>query len=350
MHMGNELLTPGTGIALIAIAGAGLGYAAKKAKHDLDGEKVPLMGVMGAFIFAGQMINFPILIGTSGHLGGGMLLAILLGPHIAALTMASILIVQCFLFQDGGLLALGANIINLGFVPAYFGTAVYRGIQSISRGTSGNFASVFFSAFCSVVAGALLLPLQVAIAGVYQVPLITFMLIMGGVHSIIGIIEGLITVTVVGFVYKVRPEMTERKGEGHRGLSLIGVSVLLLAVTLIIAGYLSYYASSSPDGLEWAIEKLSPGIPEGENSASIIENKPPQFPAFPDYEVPDQNFQTDHPHLSKGFAGAAGSIVMIILLFAVGGILRRKKDVRSQNTEVGSQKPVVGSQERGNRL
>lgn len=334
--MGNELLTPGTGIALIAVAGAGLGYAAKKAKDELDGEKVPLMGVMGAFIFAGQMINFPVLVGTSGHLGGGMLLAILLGPHIAVLTMASILIVQCFLFQDGGLLALGANIINLGFVPAYFGTAIYRGIQSVSRSATWNFAAVFFSAFCSVVAGAVLLPVQVAIAGVYQVPLFTFILIMGGVHSLIGVIEGLITVAVVGFVYKVRPEIAERSEE-YKGLSIKGITVLLFVIAMIISGYLSYYASSSPDGLEWAIEKMSPENSDVESSQPIIEKKSQPLPLFPDYEVPDQAFQTEHPHLSRGFAGAVGSIVMIIMLFVAGKILRRYraglKNINSQESE-----------------
>jgi len=119
MHMANELLTPGVAAGFGAASAAGIAYSSWRVRRELDDSKVPLMGVMGAFVFAAQMVNFQILPGSSGHLGGGVLLAILLGPSAATLVMAAILIVQCLVFNDGGLLALGANIFNMGIVPCY---------------------------------------------------------------------------------------------------------------------------------------------------------------------------------------------------------------------------------------
>ena len=121
MHMANELLSVPVAAGTILLASGGIVAVARKAKQTLTNEKLPLMGVLGAFVFAAQMVNFPILTGTSGHMVGAVLLAILLGPHAAAIVMASIVIVQCLIFQDGGLLALGCNVINMGLVPAYLG-------------------------------------------------------------------------------------------------------------------------------------------------------------------------------------------------------------------------------------
>ena len=120
MHMADALLSPAVGGTMWAASAACIAYSSKKLRSEVDDRKVPLMGVLGAFVFAAQMINFTIpATGSSGHLGGGLLLAILLGPHAAFLTIASVLVVQALFFADGGLLALGCNIFNIGFLPAF---------------------------------------------------------------------------------------------------------------------------------------------------------------------------------------------------------------------------------------
>ena len=170
MHMQNELLTPATAVGLFVLAGAGLGFASWQVRLRFDSAKVPLMGVMGAFVFAAQMINFPILPGTSGHLGGGVLLAILLGPHAATLVMASILIVQCLIFQDGGLLALGANIINMGIIPCYLGYGLFHLLAGARPRTGRLYAAVFAATLVGMVAGAAMVPFEVWMSGVLRVP------------------------------------------------------------------------------------------------------------------------------------------------------------------------------------
>src|SRR4030042_1547954 len=132
MHMANELLSIPVATGTLAIAAAGLGFICRKVRHILAADKLALMGILGAFVFAGQMVNFqlPAMPGTSGHMVGAVLLAIILGPHLAAIVISSVVIVQCLIFQDGGLLALGCNIINIGLVPSYIGYFLYRTITN----------------------------------------------------------------------------------------------------------------------------------------------------------------------------------------------------------------------------
>lgn len=327
MHIGNELLTPGAGLALIGISGAGLSYAVWRARKVLDERKVPLMGVMGAFVFAGQMINFPIMVGTSGHLGGGMLLAILLGPDIAALTMASILIIQCLIFQDGGLFALGANIINMALVPSYIGWNIFKAISSLSSGTRMYYSAIFISSLLSVTIGALLVPLEVALSGIQLIPLQTFMVMMGGVHIIIGIVEGFITIAVIGFIYQVRPDVVSWTDHHKPVFSFRGVTLIFLLLTLLLSGYVSYYASHYPDGLEWVQEKLGIVPTEGVQVAldKPVDTSPLKSP-LQDYQIPSEKLQAQYPHVSKGMAGAIGSIITLGMLFGVGAVLRRRRN------------------------
>ncbi len=212
MHLPDGFLDPKTW-ATLDVASVGIvGYAVKKTTEKLDEEKIPLMGVMAAFIFAAQMLNFPVLGGTSGHLIGGVMAAVFLGPWAATLVMTAIFIVQCLFFQDGGLLAMGANIFNMGIIGTILGYYIYQAIRKFIDGDKGILAGAFVASWIAVVLAALATSLELAISGTS--PLRVVLPAMVGVHMVIGLGEAFITTTVVGFVLKVRRDLipgAERK-------------------------------------------------------------------------------------------------------------------------------------------
>jgi cobalt/nickel transport system permease protein len=163
------------------------------------------MGVVGAFIFAAQMVNFPIASGTSGHLGGGVLAALLLGPWAGTLIMTAILIVQALLFQDGGITALGANVLNMGVLTCLLGFVVFRLLRRLLAGTRGALISAFITAWLMVVLSASLAAVQIALSGTLPLPLV--LPAMAGVHALIGIVEGLITTAALAFLLRVRKDL-----------------------------------------------------------------------------------------------------------------------------------------------
>jgi len=198
-------------------ASAGLiGYCSQKVKKDLDNGKVPLMGVLGAFIFAAQMINFSIpATGSSGHLGGGMILAILLGPHAAFLTIASVLTVQSLFFADGGLLALGCNIFNLGFFPCFIAyPLIYKRIAGAGASRAGIIAGSLAAALLGLELGAFGVVLQTVFSGITELPFKGFLFLMLPIHLGIGLVEGAATAAVVLFIRKLRPEILDRAAGG----------------------------------------------------------------------------------------------------------------------------------------
>jgi len=167
------------------------------------------MGITAAFIFAAQMINFPVAGGTSGHFMGGVLAAILLGPFTALLVMATVLIIQCLIFQDGGVTALGANIFNMGIIGAFVGYYIFSVLRKFLKNDKGFFVSAFAAAWLSIVIAAAACSLELSISG--TVPLKTSLIAMTGFHALIGIGEGLITVAVLSFIKKTRPDLLEGK-------------------------------------------------------------------------------------------------------------------------------------------
>ena len=265
MHMANELLSvPVAGITL-ALAAAVVAIAARLARPAAAGGHLPLMGVMGAFVFAAQMINFtlPGMPGTSGHLGGGVLLAILLGPAAGIVAMAAILIVQCLLFQDGGLLALGCNVINLGVIPCLLGSWLYRVLLGPATAAAAwrQYLAAWIACVIGVTAGAAMVPIEAAFSGVLQAPLSQFLGVMVGVHLVIGLCEGAVTFAVVAYLRRVRPELlgldpadlapADSPAAAHRpGYGVVTVSLLVTAV--LLAGVVSWFASTWPDGLQWS--------------------------------------------------------------------------------------------------
>lgn len=277
MHMADALISPAVGGTMLAATGATAVYCAKKVKEDLDQSKIPLMGVLGAFIFASQMLNFSIPgTGSSGHLGGAMILTVLLGPYAAFLVMASVLGVQALFFADGGLLALGANVFNLGFFPAFIAyPLVYRRIVGSDPTRSRLIAGAIGAAVAGLMLGAFGVVLETTASGVSELPFGTFVAAMLPIHLAIGIVEGLVTAGVVLFVKSARPELLDRVSAGKAlgGLDLKPVLVGLVIAALIAGGALSWFASSDPDGLEWSIagvtgtEKID-GVGSGVHGAS----------------------------------------------------------------------------------
>ena len=207
MHMADALLSPAVGLAFHAGSAGLLAGAARRAVRAPGYERrLPLMGVLGAFVFAAQMVNFALPgTGSSGHLGGGLLLALLLGPDAAFLVITSVLTVQALFFADGGLLALGCNAFNLGFWPAFVGLPLQRRLARAWPGRAGFTVGVVAAAVLSLLLGALGVALQTALSGRAELPLRELAMVLLGIHLPIGLVEGIVTVGVVRFVERLAP-------------------------------------------------------------------------------------------------------------------------------------------------
>jgi cobalt/nickel transport system permease protein len=206
MHIPDGFLSTATSIATWAASTGGVAYAVHRANKELQERHVPLIGVTAAFVFAAQMMNFPVAGGTSGHLLGGALVAILLGPWAGMLALTSVLAVQALLFQDGGLLALGANVFNMAILGVLLGWGVYTGLKRLlGNKTWATMVSGFAAAWASVVVASLATAVELAVSGAS--PLGVALPAMGGVHALIGIGEGLITVGVLAFLRATRPDL-----------------------------------------------------------------------------------------------------------------------------------------------
>lgn len=267
MHMADALLSPTVGLSMWAVATVAVGLSARRLAAQPDDRRVPLMGVLGAFLFAAQMINFSIPgTGSSGHLGGGLLLAILLGPEAAVLVMASVLIVQALFFADGGLLALGCNIVNLGVVPALIGLPLYRWLAGSQPGAPRAAWAAVAAAVVSLQIGALGVVLQTVASGISALPLGTFLAFMQPIHLGIGLVEGLVTAAIVGFVARTRPDILQHAGAAA-GRSLKGLLAAFGLSALVVGGVGAWYAAEDPDGLEWSIARAAGGeLPEPESA------------------------------------------------------------------------------------
>ena len=335
MHMSDALLSPAVGVAMWAAAGATVAYSARKIGEEIDSRKIPLMGVLAAFVFASQMINFTIPgAGSSGHLGGGMILAVLLGPYAAFLAMASILIVQALFFADGGLLALGCNILNLGFFPAFIAyPLVFRPIAGHRPSPGRLMGASLAAAVVGLQLGALGVVVETVSSGISDLPFASFAILMLPIHLAIGVVEGLITAAVVTFVWKARPEILEA-GAGRRTLgelSLAKVVGVLAVATILIGGAFSWFASSHPDGLEWAISRVAgteePAAPEGGMHAALggLQEKTAMLP---DYGFPGGESHGEAeawPAVSSGtsVSGIVGGILTLLLAVGIGYLTKK---------------------------
>jgi len=253
MHMPDALLSPAVAVPAIAVSGGALVFACRRAARELDDRKVPLMGVLGAFVFAAQMINLPLVVipGVSWHLIGAVLMASLLGPYSSFVVMAAVLVIQALLLGDGGLLALGCNVLNMGVISCFLGYGIYSAICSWAGGARGRTIAALAAAIVSSTAAAVAAAIEIHLSGKNPVSLFSAIWLMGGVHFLFGIGEGVLTVAVLNFILKLRPVAVQGGAQmqpaATRRFVLAG-----LAVSLLIGGMVSWWASSSPDGLEHA--------------------------------------------------------------------------------------------------
>lgn len=267
MHMADALISPAVGGTMWVVAGGTIAFCARKVKQTMQDHLVPLMGVMGAFIFAAQMINFSIPgTGSSGHLCGGLMLAILLGPYAAFLVIASVITIQAFFFADGGLLALGCNIFNMGFLSIFVAYPLYRTLVKGRHGTSRSWTASVVAAVAGLLLGAFCVVLETTASGISELPFSTFVLMMLPIHLAIGIVEGLATATVVSFVARARPEILQREVAAGTAVRVRPVVVSLAVAAVIIGGTVSWFASTHPDGLEWSVAKVTghEAVPDGD--------------------------------------------------------------------------------------
>lgn len=242
MHLGNGIICPVTGIPMLAIAGVSAIWALKKARKDFKRENIPQAAALTAFVFALQMINFTIpSTGSSGHIIGAVLLAALLGPYAAFLAICAILTVQAVFFADGGLMALGCNIFNMGFLACFVVyPLVYKPLVNNKKYALG----AFLSSVAALQLGSIAVVAEAYLSGSITSNLASFAALMQGIHLAIGAAEGLFTAAVVYAVMNTKIRQS------------ILTSVFAIS-SLVIGAFLAQYASQKPDGLEWSLLKMS---------------------------------------------------------------------------------------------
>jgi len=343
VHMADALLSPAVGVTFWAVSGATLGCCARSIRKTLDDHRVPLMGVLGAFVFAVQMINFAIPgTGSSGHLGGGLLLAILLGPCAAFLTIASVLVIQAFFFADGGLLALGTNIFNLGVFPCFLGRLVFRAVAGRTPSAGRTSAAAIGAAVIALELGAAAVVLETLASGRSELTFGPFLALMAGIHLPVGIIEGLVTAAVVGYVLRLRPELAAQALGGAREAagrfrSLAPVLLSLAIATLLAGGVVAWFASTRPDGLEWSISRLT-GREQLESSGrglpGTLARLQEKTTILPDYSLPGKGGdapgagpESPIPAADAGtsLSGLLGAAMTLALAAALGYLLSRRR-------------------------
>ena len=306
MHIPDGFLEPKVWVSLTAVSAAAVAFASKKVSKNLDEKKVPLMGVIAAFVFAAQMVNFPVGGGTSGHLMGGVLIATIMGPFAALLMISTVLIIQALLFQDGGITALGANIFNMGIVGAGLGYLTFKGLNRVTGNL--NFA-VFTASWLSVVTAAGIAAAELSISGV--IPISVSLPAMTGVHAIIGIGEGAITIAALWLISGVSKDVfygvqtVEASKVQRRPIPWI-----LLAVSMSVAVFIAPFASEFPDGLEKVAESLG-FLKRGTSKVTS---------PLPDYQILGLR-----GGISTSMAGVVGVLVTFGLAYMIVKVLHRKK-------------------------
>lgn len=313
MHIPEGMLSlPVTAVAGL-VSFTTLAYAVSWVRRHLDERKVVLMAVLGALIFALQMLNFPIQAGTSGHFAGGALAGILLGPWPAVLVMTTVLGVQAFLFADGGIIALGANILNLGILAPLVGYGVHRLAVALAATRGGHLVGAFLGAWLSILLAALAVAGELGLSGTAHPQLAA--LAMGGTHALIGIGEGLVTAALIAYLLQVRPDLVDAADQTAQRSSLRGVTLTLAGIALIAAAF-SFLASSAPDGLEWVY------FEQGVGNAQAVAQAPKvlgEGGPLADYQVTG----LEHEALGSALAGLIGLTIVGGLLVAVAR--RRRK-------------------------
>jgi cobalt/nickel transport system permease protein len=312
MHIPDGFLSVLVALALWVGTAVIVAVALRRVSADLGERQVPMMGVLAAAIFAGQMLNFPVAGGTSGHLLGAALATILLGPWAAIIIMTCVIGVQGLIFQDGGLLAMGANIFNMGIVGVVVTNFLYRSVRTLSSNRSWSiFVGGFLSAWVGVVLAALITALELAISGTS--PANIAIPAMGGIHMLIGVGEGLITVGALAFLYVTRPDLL-RIGEAKPAGRAVWIAGLFIALAIALASPL---ASRYPDGLNWVAEQ----------QGFITNAQAAPYEIIPRYVFPGISNQV----LATIIAGIVGVLLVFGVAFGIA-YTRRSKTGAARST------------------
>jgi cobalt/nickel transport system permease protein len=328
MHIPDGFVDVPTAVITGVVSLGAVAYSVRTAGRELGERTVPLLGVTAAFVFAAQMLNFPVAGGTSGHFLGAVLAAVLMGPWAACIVLTVVLAVQALVMADGGVTALGANVLNMAVIGGILGYLVFRGLKAIlPKNVAGYFLSVIVASWSSVVLASAAASVELAASG--TVPLRISLPTMVSVHMIIGIGEALITTTVVGAVLVARPDLvktfdlpTPRRAPGSSGAfglsrrgRVWGFAAAALVVALALAVFISPFASSQPDGMERV------AIDQG-FAAAAAEAPAWRFSLIPDYSFPG----ISNPALATGLAGGVGTLLLFGVVLLLGRTLGRRTE------------------------
>lgn len=331
MHIPDGLLDGPTALATAGASAAVVAFAVRRAGREFGERTVPLLGVTAAFIFAAQMVNFPVAGGTSGHLLGGVLAAVLMGPWAAVIVMTVVVALQALAMADGGITALGANVLNMGVVGGVLAYAVFALLKWVAgAGRTRFLGAVALTAWLSIVGSAAAASLELAASG--TVPLRVSLPVMTSVHMLIGLGEALITTVVVAAVLASRPDLVRtyrarpgrREGAGAAGagtglvlsgrvrlVSFLGAGLVL---ALALAVFVAPFASDRPDGLEFVAQEKG----FGDSGAQPIWDLSP----LAGYQLPG----IENPGLATALAGLAGTAGLFTLVLLGGrGLARRSR-------------------------
>jgi cobalt/nickel transport system permease protein len=314
MHIPDMVLDPKIAAATSVAGAAGLTFALWKLERRLGEQTTVMMGTMSAFVFAAQMVNFPVGPGVSGHLLGGVLASVLLGPWAGAVVIAAVLFVQCFFFADGGLTALGANFLNMGLVGAIGGYAIYAAIRRAITGQKGILIAAMLAAWFSVLLAAGAFSIELAALG-RRSDFFRILSWMALVHAAIGVGEAIITGVVVRFLLLRRPDLFEAADEGAAkpaaGKRWMLTAFAGLGIAMAVAVFLAPFASDQPDGLEFVGEKFG-----------FLTEAPPVSPLpapMPDYQLPLPG--VEHVKLATAVAGLVGTAVVFCVAWGLARVL-----------------------------
>lgn len=307
MHIPDGFLSTLVSIILWIISAIAIGYALRRVGNDLGQRQVPLMGVLAAAIFAGQMLNFSVTGGTSGHLLGAAIATILLGPWAAIIVMTTVVSIQALIFQDGGLLALGANIFNMAVIGVTVSYFVYTSIQKLVGERRWElFVNGFVTAWSSIVIASLACALELAASGTS--PANIAVPAMAGIHMLIGVGEGLITVGALAFLYSARRDLLEAGKTAPAGGAVVWIIGLGIAILLTV---FSPLASAHPDGLEWVAEQ----------KGFLDVAQGPLYEIIPDYVFPGISNEA----LATILAGIVGTLIVFGIALGVAYSRRTQK-------------------------
>jgi len=330
--MADALISPAVGGVMWGASATVIAVSSRKIVKENRTENVPMMGVLGAFVFAAQMINFSIPgTGSSGHLSGALLLAILLGPYAGFLVIASVLIVQALFFADGGILALGANMFNMGFFACFLAYPfVYRPIAGAATRRVRLFVAAIIAAVAGVASGAAAVVVETVVSGISILPFGPFLAAMVPIHVAIGVVEGIVTGFVLVVIGSVEPALMSPVEKMEKPRRRIWLMIGILACAAVIAGLVSWFASSHPDGLEWSVAGVTGGAglesPDGAvyDASERVQGR---LSFLPDYGVRGG----DSGRSATSAAGLVGAGITLILVFAAAVLLRKRARAGGRN-------------------